>query len=283
MQTANNYANDDAIEIDLQELFFFLLHRLWILLLFALIGGAIAFSYTKFLVTPMYQSDTSIYILSKQNNNGNVTYSDLQLGTQLTKDYSKLITSRRVMEGVINELDLEGTISALQKSISVTNLTDTRIIQISVKNPDPVTAQILADEVRDQASVVIKEVMDIEAVNIVDRANLPVNPVSPSLKKNVLIGAAVGFMLIAMIFVIQFLLDDSIKSTEDVEKYLGLSTLAVIPVFADGDTKKSGKHSSKKKRSDIPSKYESDFQEADDLEEEELEPVKPLNHTQKEE
>ena len=39
MQTANNYANDDAIEIDLQELFFFLLHRLWILLLFALIGG----------------------------------------------------------------------------------------------------------------------------------------------------------------------------------------------------------------------------------------------------
>ena len=64
MQTANNYANDDAIEIDLQELFFFLLHRLWILLLFALIGGAIAFAYTKFMVTPMYQSDTSIYILS---------------------------------------------------------------------------------------------------------------------------------------------------------------------------------------------------------------------------
>lgn len=239
----------DEVEIDLQELFFFLLRKLWILILVAIIGGGIAFAYTKFLVTPMYQSNTSIYILNKRDAGTTLTTSDLSVSTQLTKDYAKLITSRRVLEGVIENLGLNTTPDALNRSISVSTLTDTRIIQIGVKNANPTNAKIIADEVRIQASEVIQSVMDIEAVNVVDVADLPKNPISPSMKKNVLLGAAAGFVVIAGLFVVQFLLDDTIKTADDVERYLQLSTLANIPVFGEDEKKKGKKKSSKKEDS----------------------------------
>lgn len=239
----------DEVEIDLQELFFFLLRKLWILILVAIIGGGIAFAYTKFMVVPMYQSSTSIYILNKRDNGATVTSSDLSLSSQLTKDYASLIKSRRVMEGVIESLGLNIPPEALSGKISVANITDTRIIRISVTDANPANAKIIADEVRVQASEVIQSVMDIEAVNVVDVADLPRYAVSPNMKKNVLLGAAAGFVVIAGLFVVQFLLDDTIKTADDVERYLQLSTLANIPVFGEDEKKKGKKKSSKKEDS----------------------------------
>ena len=270
-----NNVNDDMIEIDLQELILFLLRRLWILLVFAVIGGAAAFLYTKFMVTPMYQSNTSIYILNKKDG-GTYTSSDLNMGAQLSVDYIQMITSRTVMQAVIDDLGLDGSVGALQGSTSVKALGDSRILQITVRHSDPLTAKVLADEVRVKAAQIIKEVVDVEAVNTVDVANLPTGPYSPNIKKNTILGAGVGFALIAMIFVIQFLMDDTIKTAEDVEKYLGLSTLANIPVFAGEDAKKT--KTKKRRKSEAPGKYEADFQEDDeigeDLEEEDLKPVR---------
>ena len=76
---------DDVIEIDLKEIFGVLWNKAWLILLCGIIAGTIGFCYSHFLITPQYQSTTKVYILSKQNE-GNVTYTDLQMGTQLTKD-----------------------------------------------------------------------------------------------------------------------------------------------------------------------------------------------------
>ncbi|MCQ2148055.1 MAG: Wzz/FepE/Etk N-terminal domain-containing protein [Bacteroidales bacterium] len=240
---------NDEVEIDLQELFFFFFRKLWILILVAIIGGGIAFAYTKFLVTPMYQSNTSVYILNKRDDSSTVTTSDLSVSSQLTKDYAKLITSRRVLEGVVDTLGLSISADSLGGKISVSTITDTRIIQIKVKDANPNNARIIADEVRTQASEVIQSVMDIEAINVVDVASLPKSPVSPDLKKNVLLGAAAGFVIFAGIFVVQFLLDDTVKNADDVERYLQLSTLANIPVFGEDEKKKGKKKSSRKEDS----------------------------------
>jgi capsular polysaccharide biosynthesis protein len=192
-------------------------------------------------LTPKYESTTRVYILNPNNSN-NLTYSDTQLATQLTKDYEALITSRYVLEQVIDEFGLEESYEQLEDRISINNTTDTRIIDITVKDVDPQMAQYLANAIRDISAEHIKSVMDIEAVNVVDEANLPEEPSEPSVVKWTIAGFLLGLLACAAVVIIRFLLDDTIKSSEDIEKYLTLSTLALIP-DAELEEKKKKKDS----------------------------------------
>ena len=224
----------DEIEIDLREVFLILLGKLWLIILVGIFTAAIAFGFSQFVMEPVYESTTQIYILNKQENN-TVTYSDVQLGTQLTKDYAELIESRYVLEAVIEELQLtaidpEMDYEAMLKKITVTTPTDTRILAITVSDADPVLAMDIANSIREAAAVHIKNVMDIEAVNVVDTANLPTEKASPSVFKWTVIGGFIGMFLVMAIVLVWYLLDDTIKTSDDVEKYLGLSTLALIPL-----------------------------------------------------
>ena len=96
---------DDVIEIDLKEIFGVLLNKLWLIAICGIVAGVIGFCVSNFAITPQYRSTTKVYILNKQNGT-NVTYNDLQMGTQLTKDYKVLITSRDVLEEVIENCQL---------------------------------------------------------------------------------------------------------------------------------------------------------------------------------
>lgn len=221
--------NNDEVEIDLVEVFGVLLHKLPILLITAIICGAIGFLLSDFVVPEKFESTTKIYILNKEST-GTVSYNDIQIGTQLTKDYSELIMSRDVIEAVISQLNLDDDYESLQKRISVETPTDTRIVSITVTDLDPAVAQKIADTIREVAAESITQIMDIKAVNLVERANLPTEKSSPSISKWSLIGAAIGFLLAAAIILLRYVLDDTIKTSDDVEKYLGLYTLALIPL-----------------------------------------------------
>lgn len=224
-----NKNRSDEIEIDLREVFLLLLSRLWLIILVGILTAAVGFGISAFLIRPTYQSTTKIYILNKQDEN-TVTYSDVQLGTQLTKDYAQLITSRLVLEKVIEELRLRNmAYEDMLRKVSVTALTDTRILSITVSDHDPVLAMNIANSIRENAAVHIKNVMDIEAVNVAETANLPTQKASPSVAKWVLGGGSIGAFLVIAITLLVYFLDDTIKTSDDVEKYLGLSTLALIP------------------------------------------------------
>lgn len=224
---------EEGIEINLKDLFRFLKKYLWIVLLCGMITGTAAFSISHFLITPQYQSGTKVYILSKNEDN-TVTYNDMQLGAQLTKDYAQLIKNRDVLTEVIENCELEESYESLAENISIENISDTRIISIKVKDEDPERAQIIAEEICEVASNHIKEVMDIQAVNIAEKANLPKTPVSPNKMKWALWGTIVGLLSSIILIIGKFLKDDSIKSSEDITKYIGLSTLATIP-FIKGE------------------------------------------------
>ena len=240
---------DEEIEIDLAEVLAFLLHWLWLIILSGLICGSIGLAVSAFVISPKYQSTTKVYILNKQNTNGNISYSDTQLATQLTKDYEELITCRNVLEKVITNLKLNDSYESLFDRITVANASDTRIISITVKDESPEEARRIANEVRDVASSHITEVMDIEAVNVVDEANLPDidKPSEPSITKYTAIGAMIGIFICVAFLLIKYLADDTIRVSEDVEKYLELSTLGLIPIM-EGDSEKSKKRKKRKSR-----------------------------------
>ena len=243
----NTPRQGETIEIDLVEVFGVLLHRWWLILLAGIVGAAIGLGVSKFMITPLYQSTTSVYMLNRQNEN-TVTYSDTQLANQLTKDYEELVTSRYVLENVIDELTLDDTYSSLHERVSVANRSDTRIINITVKDPDPKQAQRIANAIRDTAAEHIKAVMDIEAVNLVDEANLAENPSEPSIMRWTMIGGLIGLLIAAAIILLQYILDDTIKSSEDVERYLDLSTLALIPIMQNESPSKHKKSSGRSRR-----------------------------------
>lgn len=227
--TMENQWERDEIEIDLLKVFQILLDRIWLILSAGLFMALICFAVSMFVLIPTYESTTKIYILNKTENNS-VTYSDVQMGTQLTKDYAELINSRYVLEEVIQQLLLDLEYRELLKKVSVTTPTDTRIVAITVEDTDPVQAMNIANCIRETASEHIQNVMDIEAVNVVETANMPTEKAGPSVIKWTLIGGLLGIFLICAVILVQYLMDDTIKSSEDVEKYLGVSTLALIPM-----------------------------------------------------
>lgn len=225
-----NHRDNDIAEIDLLEIISILLNRFWVIFGAALLAAAAGFMISKFVLTPTFESTTKIYILNKSENT-TVTYSDVQMGTQLTKDYAELINSRYVLETVIGQLSLpEMEYKDLLKKVSVHTPTDTRIVSITVTDYDPQQAQNIANCIREVAGEHIQNVMDIEAVNVVEEANLPTVKAGPSVVKWTAFGGILGVFLVCAVILIHYLLDDSIKSSEDVEKYLGLSTLALIPI-----------------------------------------------------
>ncbi|MDE7015403.1 MAG: protein-tyrosine kinase, partial [Kineothrix sp.] len=165
-----NGRENNEIEIDLVEVLHILLERAWLILGMGFFVALICFILSKFVLTPTYESTTKIYILNKTGETS-VTYSDVQMGTQLTKDYAELINSRYVLEEVIQKLGLETEYRDLLRQVRVNTPIDTRIVSITVSDIDPVQAMKVANCIREVASNHIQTVMDIEAVNVVESAN----------------------------------------------------------------------------------------------------------------
>lgn len=233
----NKTVENEEVEINLVELFGYLLHWIWLIVICGLATGLAGFLVSAFLITPEYQSTTGIYVMSRQSGD-TLTYNDTQLANQLTKDYEELIISRTVLENVIAEKSLPDTYESLKKRISVSNTSDTRILYITVTDTDPVRAMDTANAIRELSAEHILAVTEVKAVNTVDEANLPTGPSAPSIRKNTAMAAAVGLILCMAILVIRFLLDDTIKTSEDVEKYLGWGTLALIPVIEENQERR---------------------------------------------
>ena len=218
----------DVIEINVVDLFLFMLRRWWAFLLAMVSTLTVGLVICLLVLTPKYESTTKIFILTQQNN-GSLAYSDMQISGQLTKNYEQLIITRDVLEAVIRKCALEDDYEDLLDRVTVENITDTYIISITVEDPSPAKAQEIANCIRDTAADHIKNVTDVEAVNMAETANLPTEPSSPSVLLWAVLSAAAGFMIVFIVLIIRFLSDDTIKSEADIQKYLGLPTLVAIP------------------------------------------------------
>ena len=225
METVKN----KRLEINVYELVMFWLKKLWIVLGIGFIAASICFAYTVFFVQPEYTSVTKIYVLNRQTDES-ITSSDLQSSTYLTKDYTELIKSRKVLEVVIAELGLNMSYEALLENVTVGTQSDTRVVSISVVDKDPYEASEIANEIRNVGAAHIQSVMNAAAVNVVDEANIPAWTSNNNMKKHIVFMFAGGCVFALLWLSVQFVLDDKVTTAEDVEKYLGLSVLGVFPI-----------------------------------------------------
>lgn len=249
LQVIRPNARPEEDAIDLLEIGRVLLSKIWILILCFIIGAGGAGVGTKLLVTPMYQSTSMVYIYSKSTSVTSLT--DLQIGTQLTVDFQIIATTREVIESVIEELGLNSTYEQLKSQITISNPERSRIIKITVTDADPRRAAVISNALADELRYQVATVMNTDEPSMVERAVAAKNPIGSGASRNAMMGGVALAALVAAFFVVQYLLDDTIKNDEDVRKYLNTTVLAVIPYSeaVDGSNKKGGNTKSSKVRS----------------------------------
>lgn len=238
MNPENKHIRNEETEIDLLELFFFLMQRFWIIFICMVLCAGMALGYTKLAMTPMYSSSSTIYIVGAGNDMTSLL-SDLQAGSQLTSDYKYLATSQPVVEKVINDLELDMDAELLAARISTENPSDSHMLKLTVCDEDPHMAKVIVDDLTNVMIKQVAAVMENSEPNIVHMGKENDEPVSPSTRKNTLMGAALGIVLSVMVFTVMFIMDDRIKDAADVERYLGLNVIGSIPIDEESGEKKT--------------------------------------------
>lgn len=233
---------NDEDTIDLLKLFHAIMNKIWLVITVGLLFACGAAGFTKFLVTPTYSSMSTMLVLSKETTL--TSLADLQLGSQLTKDYTVLITSRPVLQEVVDNLELDMNYKQLKQCITIDNPSDTRILRLTVTVSDPQLAASIVNELAKSASSYIGDQMEVTPPKIIEEGEVPVYKDGPNMIKNIVIGMMAGMLLVCAIVVVLELMNDSIVNEDDVEMYLGIPTFAVVP---DKALEKSGGKSKKKK------------------------------------
>lgn len=237
------YRNE--MELDLRDLFYYVKKRLWVIAGAFILCAVLGFLFSTLFMTPKYEASTRMYVLNRTNET-NVVYADIQTSTYLSTDYEVLITGQNVTKEVIDILKLSNmTPERLERKLEVTTVENTRVLQITVKDKDPKLAADIANCVREVAADQIQKIMDVDAVKLVYEADVPQKPASPNVMLNTMIAAVFGMFVAVFVFVLAYMTDDTIRTEEDVERYLGLSTMGVIPL--SGELVATGKRKKKNK------------------------------------
>lgn len=229
--------NEENEVIDLTEILSAVRQHLLELIFVTLAAALVGFMASKFLMTPKYDSSALMIVNTRQDANANVTSDQINSATKLVSTYSIIIKSDTVLQQVIDNLGLNLTYAQLNKRVTVAAVDDTQVMKITVQSDSPEWARQVCEQIITVAPDVIKEAVEAGSVKVISNASLATEPVSPNIKKNTMLAAAVGFVLVIGIIVLQVLLDNKINTEEDVTKYLDMTVLGVIPQYDQGGKK----------------------------------------------
>ena len=230
-------------EIDLMELFNIFWNKkiliILVTIIFIIIGTIYSFAFT----TPMYSSSTTLVLaMSTENDTTNsITTTDITLNSNLVSTYSQIIESNEVLRTVISNLEIDESEENLKKNIDVSAVEDTEVIEITVTHESAVYAKKIANEIANVFSEKVQEIYNINNVYILDQAETESEPSNINHAKDILIFALIGLILsVAYVFILS-LLDNTIKTEEDIEKGYNIHVLVSIPNIESFELQKGGK------------------------------------------
>lgn len=189
--------------------------------------------YSYFFMPNTYTASTSLYVLTKTeaSNSGSNMYSDLNASQLLTNDVATLIESDRVMGDTAKALNMQNLAGF---DVAITSETTTRVITLSVTGEDADATAVVANKLVESASSVAQEVMDIQSVNVIDKAVAPVNPSGPNRPMYVAVALMTGLFLAVAAVVMADMLNTKVRRVEEVEDLLGLPVIGRMPAMKGG-------------------------------------------------
>lgn len=221
----NGSAQEYYSGIDWVSVLFRLLEKIHWIALTAVVGAILAWIYVTGIVTPVYQATSKIYIAGSDTT---ISLSDLQLGSTLAVDYQEVFKIWHVHEMVDERLDLNYSYSQLENMVSVNNPNGSHLLYIYVKSPDPEEAKLLADTYAEVVQDYIANRMELRRPQILEKARTPNKPISPNVSAAVVKGALFGGLGMILILLFVFILDDRIRTGEDITKAVNLPTFGVV-------------------------------------------------------
>ena len=216
-------------EIDLKEMFDFFLGKIsWMIMAVAL-AVAIGNIYTMFTRVPMYKSTTTLVLVSENKETASYNTSEQQLNKNLVATYSEIIKSKAILNTVIKNLDLDYSYATLQNRVTVSSVSNTEIIRIAVSDSDAKQATKIANEIAKVFVSEINKFYKLNNVSVLDKAENSSAPYNVNYLKDNAIYIMIGLVLSCGIIFIFFYFDTTIKTSEDVEKKLGLTVVGIVP------------------------------------------------------
>lgn len=228
--------------MSLGKIFSMLLDHVQYIILCFLVGALLFSGYAYLTKHPTYKSTAKLYAVTASDDTV-VNIADLNIGQALTKDYEELIYSYPVMEEVIDKLHLDLTSTQLSSMIEVENPEDTRVLRITTTARDAKQAQKITNTLIESLRTYLPRAMSTTKPNIVQRGKLETGRVGPNYIKFLLMGGLIFAGIYIVIITIRFLLDDTLKTAEDIEAEFGFAPLTVIPendIFIEDEEKKKG-------------------------------------------
>ncbi|WP_332666025.1 polysaccharide biosynthesis tyrosine autokinase [Aeromicrobium sp.] len=218
------------------------LRRRWKFAVVVFILGIIGAAAVSASITPTYQSSARVYITSTSSG----TFDAYQLGiysAQRVSSYADLARDPEILQRVIKRVGLDITPNELAPRVKTEAIVNTVILQVTVTDPDPRTAQMLA---RAEATEITKLVAKLEkpidqptgdgaaavapiVARLAGDASFDANPIAPRTGINLAVGALLGLLVGVGGAVLRDMFDTSIKTPEDLAEVTGSSLMTVIP------------------------------------------------------
>lgn len=229
MDTNNQYNQIDSDEIYLSEIFAIIKRNIIVILIVGILLGTFSFVFTKVFITKQYVSSGTLIVNNKKMESEQITSDEIRSAQTLASVFTIVIKSEPVMDKVISNLRLDLNRDELAEKVSVTSVDQTQVMKVSVKTEDPELSSRIANEILNVSPAIIVDTVEAGSVKLISPAHVSESPVSPNATMNTLIASTLGVMLSAGGFILLNILDKTFKSEEDIERYLGVPLLGVIP------------------------------------------------------
>lgn len=224
-----NEKNDQYVEIDLFEILS-LLKSHWLVIVFVtIIFGAIGYAGTEFLLTPQYEASVNMIVNTRADNTTTVSNDNISSAKSLVSTYAIIIKGNTVLNDVIDRLNLDMDYEELSAKVNVSAIDDTQVMKISVTDPDPSLAKQIVAEIARLSPQEIIDAVEAGSCKVISRVTATDEPISPSKTKNTAIAALLGMVIVVAIIVIRDFISNYIVDDNDIQKYLDLPVLGVIP------------------------------------------------------
>ena len=218
-------------DIDIKRILEIIFSKKIFIILILLLSITLGYVYSYYYKQPEYKSSVTILLVADENKeNKELTQTDLNINTSLISTYSSIAKSTNVMQKTIDNLGLNMSTSKLQKSVETAQVDKTQFLKITVKNSNPETAKNIANELAKVFTEQIKEIYNLENISIVDEAEIENQPFNVNHAKDMIIFAFAGIFASAILVMIIYIFDDTVKDEKQIERNVKLQNLGRLPV-----------------------------------------------------